>query len=288
MVEKDSDDPIVQVGYVLRNNRTLGVLTISMGADDEKRQDGGAIMSPPLAVWWANSTGPRFTTARSIQSDMGGNQIFGMSQEFHFSLPASPLPEAVVSRTNRITTIPDQAGSAQVTLSKELPMSIHANLGFGQSALDLTGMRLTSLNVETAASKSSIKLLAPNPQQMTTCTINAGLGECRLEGLANLNAQKFVFSGGLGYYQLGFGGKLPRDLDASVSVGLGKCSINIPPECGRVQIFYEDTFFSSFDFRGLTKRRDGYYTSVGFEHSTAPILTLRLSSGMGKMIVNYR
>jgi hypothetical protein len=68
---------------------------------------------------------------------------------------------------------------------------------------------------------------------------------------------------------------------------MGKVAISIPPEAARVQVIYDDSYFSSFTFNGLNKRRDGYFTSVGFDQSRAPILTLRLSSGLGKMVVNY-
>jgi hypothetical protein len=53
-------------------------------------------------------------------------------------------------------------------------------------------------------------------------------------------------------------------------------------------VFYDDGLLSSFNFSGLTKRREGYATSVGFDQSTRPILTLRLSSGLGRMSVSYR
>ena len=122
---------------------------------------------------------------------------------------------------------------------------------------------------------------------MGGCRINAGFGEFSMDGISDLNTDRFIFSGGVGYYSLNFNGTLTQNLDATVEVGMGKVAVNIPPEAGRVQIYYDDSYFSSFSFSGLSKRRDGYYTSGGFEQSKAPILTLHLSSGLGKMIVNY-
>ena len=123
---------------------------------------------------------------------------------------------------------------------------------------------------------------------MSGCKISAGFGEFAMDGICNLNTNRFEFSGGVGYYSLGFDGKLKQNIDATIEVGLGKVAINIPPEAGRVRVLYDDSFFSSFAFSGLTERRKGYYTSIGFEQSNAPILTLHLSSGLGKMTVNYR
>jgi hypothetical protein len=89
-------------------------------------------------------------------------------------------------------------------------------------------------------------------------------------------------------YNLNFGGKLKKNLEANVSVGLGKLSVRVPPTSGRLQIIYDDGVFCSYNFAGIVKKRDGYATSVGFDQSNAPVLTLRITSGAGKVNVVYR
>jgi hypothetical protein len=143
-------------------------------------------------------------------------------------------------------------------------------------------------NIQSSASRTHITSHTQNPVAMDACTINAGLGECIVDGICNFNCKTFSFSGGIGYCELHFTGNLQRNLDATVEVGCGKVVMNVPPTAGRVQVYYEDNMFSSFACLGLNKRRDGYYTSVGFDQSLAPVLTLRLSSGVGKMVVNYK
>ncbi|HEX5317406.1 MAG TPA: hypothetical protein VFX22_12225, partial [Candidatus Kapabacteria bacterium] len=96
-----------------------------------------------------------------------------------------------------------------------------------------------------------------------------------------------TFHGAVGSYHLGFEGRLTHNLDAFVEIGLGMCSLSIPPTAGRVQVFYDDGLLSSFSFSGLTKIREGYARSPGFNYSTSPILTLHLSSGAGKISVTY-
>jgi hypothetical protein len=177
---------------------------------------------------------------------------------------------------------------SKLFLTTETPLSLSAQMGFGESYLDLTGLQLTSAFVETGASSSKIVCRKPNSNPMSTCIVNAGIGSFSMEGICFLNAGRYHFSGGVGYYKLNFGGKLQRSMDAIVEVGLGKVTLDIPADAGRVQVYYDDSFFSSFTFQGLNKRKEGYATSVGFDQSSAPVLTLRLSSGMGKMEVRYR
>jgi hypothetical protein len=200
----------------------------------------------------------------------------------------TPIEPYYGGRINSYASMSKNTDRYQLNLTQDVPITINAIFGFGESSMDWSGLSIATAFVETGASDTKLAIRTPNPIQMTFCRVNAGVGSVRIDGICNMNAGRFDFSGGVGYYKLNFGGKLSRNLDANVEVGLGKVSIDIPPDAGRVQVFYDDSFFSSFSFQGLNKRRDGYVTSVGFDQSTAPILTLRLSTGMGKMEVRYR
>ena len=246
---------------------TTGSLRMTIGSDE-----GMLETNKPLAQAWKANSNYSLASTNAIHSDYGDVSPAGGA----FDL-LKPPPE--ISH--------DESDHAKVFLTRDIPVSISAQLGFGESLLDLTGLSLTSAYIETGSAKTEIKMSEHNPIPMSRCKINAGFGEFSMDGISDLNADRFDFSGGVGYYNLSFNGKLTKNLDATVEVGLGKVAINIPPEAGRVQVIYDDSFFSSFSFSGLAKRRDGYYTSVGFDQSSAPTLTLHLSSGLGKMIVNY-
>ncbi len=246
---------------------TTGSLRMTIGSDEGMLQ-----ANPPIAQGWKANSKFSLASTNAIHSDYGD---------------ISPSPGTFDLMKPNPETAQDENDHAKVFLTKDIPVSISAQLGFGESLLDWSGLSLTSAYVETGSAKTEIRLTEHNPIPMSFCKINAGFGEFSMNGISDLNADKFLFSGGVGYYALSFNGKLTKNLDATVEVGLGKVAINIPPEAGRVRVIYDDSFFSSFSFSGLTKRSDGYYTSVGFDQSLAPILTLHLSSGLGKMIVNY-
>jgi hypothetical protein len=246
---------------------TTGTLRMTIGSDE-----GMLEKDKPLADCWKANSSYSLASSNAIHTDFG--DVSRTSGTFDL-LTSPPM------------TSHDESDHAKVFLTRDIPVSISAQLGFGESILDWTGLALSCAYIETGSAKTQIHIHEHNRIPMGGCVINAGFGEFSMDGISDLNTNRFKFSGGIGYYSLNFNGTLTQNLDATVEVGLGKVSLNIPPEAGRVQIYYEDSYFSSFTFSGLTKRSEGYYTSVGFDQSKAPILTLRLSSGLGKMVVSY-
>ena len=264
-----NDNPSMHLRYYYNPVGAYGLLKVTIGSDE-------GMLDRPRE--YANGTPANFgyslASFGTVHTD-GGSYTRPMSQ----NLP-TPSPNAPPT--------PADNDFSRIFLTRDIPVALHAELGFGESMLDLTGLLLTNTFIQTSASRTRVVLRSPNTIPMENCVINAGLGECVVDGICNFNCRTFDFSGGLGYYELHFTGNLQKNLEAKVEVGCGKVVINIPPNSARVQVTYDDNLFSSFAFQGLTKRRDGYYTSVGFDQSHAPILTLHLSTGVGKMVVNYR
>lgn len=271
VVTDDMDeDPPMHVRQYLNKKDNVGTIKLTLGTDE-----GMLIPEKPLAHQsYHASTGFSLASSGAVRTDWGETVYEPPVGRSHYTSNASMLS----SDNERY----------QLLVTKDIPVSISAMFGFGESMMDWTGLKLTSAYVETGASNARVSLRAPNQQEMTGCKVSAGIGSFIMDGICNLNASRYEFSGGVGYYKLFFNGKLQRNLDANIEVGLGKVSIDIPPDAGRVQIYYDENMFSTFSFQGLNKRRDGYATSVGFDQSKAPILTLRLSSGMGKMEVRYK
>jgi hypothetical protein len=268
-----------QWSYGLRSGG-IGMLRIGLGTDEGMRSQ------PPIAMWHAHS-GYSPAAAMQPQPDYATPCL---PQLFSFSIPpiASDGPTFRVISTDAGTlVIPEAKVGTRISLSNQIPIQFSANLGLGESNLDLTGLSLTDAIIETGASKAIICSRQQNPVAMHNCIVSAGIGLCTFTGISNLNTNNFTFNGAVGSYHLGFEGKLNHNMDATVEVGLGMCTISIPPTAARVQVFYDDGFLSSVALSGLSKIRDGYATSPGFRYSSSPVLTLHLSSGAGKISVSY-
>jgi hypothetical protein len=286
LLSQDGDTHAPQWSYGLHNG-TVGMLRIGIGTDE------GMLLQQPLAVWQAN-TGFSPAAATAPQPDWGTPSLPSISS---FTIPSIPNGYVWHQRMRSISTdagtvlLPETRAGTRITLAKDLPIDFTADLGFGESSLDLSGLPITDARIETGASNAHIYCNSLNPVPLHNCSIRAGisLGQCRLNGISNLNAEHFTFYGGFGTYHLGFEGKLTRNMDAVIDIGMGMCTLSIPPTACRVQVIYEDGLLSSFSysFSGLVERRDGYWTSPGFNLSTSPILTLHLSSSVGKISVSY-
>ncbi len=264
----NGEEPSMRSRYVVRG--TTGILNLTVGEDE-----GSLQQPPPLAsTHRATSNFSLIGSGNNRYSDAGEVYHIGDGRDYSYSV-------------TRASYAPSNT-STRLFLTKKLPLALDAEMGFGESELDLSGLWLQDLNLETGANQARVYVRSPNPGSMDKCSISAGVGEFTMEGIGFLNTSKFDFNGGFGMYRLHFGGKLKKNLEANVSVGLGKLSLRIPPSAGRLQVFYDDGVFCSYNFTGIVKKRDGYATSVGFDQSNAPVLTLRITSGAGKVNVVYK
>lgn len=266
----NGEEPSMRSRYVVRG--TTGILNLTVGDDDGE----GMLHQDPLlaSTHRATSSFSLIGSGNNRYSDDGEVYYIGDGRDYSYS----------VSRAAYTPT----AASTRLFLTKKIPLALDAEMGFGESILDLSGLWLQNLNLETGANQARVYVRSPNPGAMKECTVSAGVGEFSMEGIGYLNTAKFDFNGGFGKYSLNFAGKLKRDLEANVSVGLGMLSLRIPPDAARLQVFYDDGVFCSYNFAGIAKRREGYATSAGFDQSNAPILTLRITSGAGKVSVIYK
>lgn len=264
----NGEEPSMRSRYVVRG--TTGILNLTVGEDE-----GSLHRDPVLAsTHRAASNFSLVGSHNNRYSDAGEVYYIGDGRDYSYSV-------------TRAAYAPTGA-STRLFLTKKLPLDLEAEMGFGESELDLSGLWLQELTLETGANQARVFLRSPNPGSMDKCTVSAGVGEFRMEGIGYLNTSKFDFNGGFGMYDLNFAGKLRKNLEANVSVGLGRLSVRVPPTAGRLQIFYDDGVFCSYNFAGVVKKRDGYATSAGFDQSNAPVLTLRITSGAGKVNVLYR
>ncbi len=284
-IETLNEDPEAhnpQWSYALRNGN-VGMLRIGIGTDE------GMVAQPQIAMLEANS-GFSPAVATAPEPDWGAACPPSL---FSFTMPTIPYGSQWHQRMRSISTdggtvfVPAPRAGTRITLAKDLPIDFAADLGFGESSIDLSGLPITDAAIETGASRAHIFCNEMNTAQLHNCRIHAGIGQCNINGISNLNADRLTFNGAFGSYNLGFEGKLTHNMDATVDLGIGICTVSIPPTACRVQIIYDDGLLSSYSFSGLTERRPGYETSVGFDHSTSPILTLHLSSGAGKISVVY-
>ncbi len=159
--------------------------------------------------------------------------------------------------TGRHTEADDKA-QMMLTLAPAVPIDLSMSLGATDADIDLGGLTLRGLHVESGAAAATVNFSSPNLGKIGTATIDLGAADLTARNLGNANAASLVVKGGVGSLDLGFGGTWTGDLDADVQMTLGKITLHVPRDVG-VQLNMQ-RFLTSFDNDGLVKRDGAYYS----------------------------
>jgi hypothetical protein len=145
-----------------------------------------------------------------------------------------------------------------LALGRDVPMDLDLEFGAVKAEIDLGGLALTELTVETGASQSRIDVSEPNPERLGTASLSVGAADFQAVRLGNLNADRIDVNAGVGDVTLDFTGEWRRDGEISVDMGLGALELRFPKGLG-VHL-KKDGFLASLDSEGLIKRGDSYYS----------------------------
>ena len=171
-----------------------------------------------------------------------------------------------------------EAGNLVVNLSGSTPLALSMKFGAAEARLDLGGLRLKDLVLETGASDTQIRFSEPNRERAEHCTFKAGAAQFEVDDLGNSGCERINVSGGVGTLSLDFSGDWDHDATADINVGLGTIEITVPAELGvRVD---RSTFLMSFDAPGLEKQDGGVWLSRNWD-TAEHRLTLSVSGALG-------
>ena len=175
----------------------------------------------------------------------------------------------------------EQPGDMRLDLARAVPVDLDLELGAVEADLDLSGLRVGQLHVESGASDAELRFSTPNAERMRSLDLTVGAASLRASGLANANAAEIRVQAGVGGVELDFGGTWTQDVDVSVRVALGGVKIRVPRDVGlRVEA---QKFLASFDARGL-ERRGNAYVSDNWD-SASHHLTVRSKTTFGSLEV---
>jgi len=162
-------------------------------------------------------------------------------------------------------------------LNSEVPLDLEVNAGAYEGDLDLSGLRLRSLEVTDGASKVEVRFTTPNPETMSRLSYRTGASDVTLEGLANANFQEMEFESGAGNYTLDFSGELKQDANVTIRSGVSQVTVIIPAGM-RAQVESEGAL-NDVDL-------DGDWTNQGDRYQTegaGPLLTIQVDMGVGRL-----
>ncbi len=176
-----------------------------------------------------------------------------------------------------------EAGEMRLQLSPEVPLELDLDFGAVEADLDLGGLHVASLDVETGASDTEIRFSEPNRVACDRLEIAMGAAAFAVRGLGNAGCARIKVEGGVGDLTLDFDGAWERDIDADITMALGSVTLVVPEDVGvRVE---KDTFLTDFDRSRFYERDDTYYSDSW--ETAGRRLTVRMGGAFGSVSVRW-
>lgn len=169
----------------------------------------------------------------------------------------------------------------ELFLARDVPMNLDLEFGAVRANIDLGGLQMTELELQTGASESRVDISVPNPIRMSHASLEVGAADFHVHNLGNLNAETITVDAGVGNMVLDFRGDWAGDADVSVEMGLGALELRFPEGLGVKLV--KDTFLTSLDSEGLVKRGDAFY-SLDWEEATHRV-TVTVDAAFGSIDV---
>jgi len=167
------------------------------------------------------------------------------------------------------------------------PISYDIELGFGKAEFDFTGLAVKDLNLSAGASSVELRFDKPNSSVIEEMNIESGLSKFRAEGLCNANFRNLRFQGGVGSYVLDFGGKIDREVNVDIEVGLGTLTVIIPSSTG-AKIEYEKNLINHISLAGdFSEDEEHTYTSENYYDAHGK-LNMHIEAGLGTVKIKRK
>ena len=175
-------------------------------------------------------------------------------------------------------------GELRLALTQAAPLDLTLDVGAVEAEVDLTGLKLSGLRLNTGASEMHVRIDSANSELMDMLEVDVGAASVNVKGVANLNAGRIRAAVGVGELTLDFAGDWTRDISGTVDLSLGHVELRIPAAVGvRIEI---DRFLTSFDRDNFTKRDNAYY-SRNYDDARYH-LQLKVNAALGSVDVDHR
>ena len=171
------------------------------------------------------------------------------------------------------------AGDAVLRLGRTGPLDVDVRLDVADATLDLGGMALRRVTVQSSASEVRVGFSAPNTIAMDALDLDVSAAMLTASGLANANSGRLRVGARAGGAELHLDGQWMRDLEVDLDIALGSVTMHVPADVG-VQLEAR-RIFSRIDAGGLRQSGD-LYISDNWE-TAARKVRIRASATLGKL-----
>lgn len=168
--------------------------------------------------------------------------------------------------------------------SDAVPLRLAFELGMADAELDLTGLQVERLAVESGMASTRLAFDTPNPVVMEELRVDAGMARFHGERLGNARFERFHFEGGAGSFDLDFSGAAPLP-GARADLNIGMATLRVAlPEGVPVVLHTPESWLARVEVpNGYVKRGKGLWHSEHVRANASDAFVVNIEAGMGKV-----
>lgn len=156
----------------------------------------------------------------------------------------------------------EEGSDLQLFLARTVPMRLQLDVGAAEGDIDLSGLLLDDLTVQTGAADTRMRFDTPNSHRMRAVTLQVGAADLQVTGLGNANTPRVDLNLGIGNADLDFGGEWRGDVAMTINSALGKVTLRVP---GNVGVSIESSSFLHSSGGADMVKRDGRTVSSNWD-----------------------
>ncbi len=198
----------------------------------------------------------------------------GLASNLRLAEPLSELETYTTSGEYKTFFCPDPNVSTDLYL----------DLGVGASRLDLSGLQLQNVNINTAFADVMVHYNKPNQQEMSQMSIHAASANVVLKNLAHARAKQVTVHNDMGMTKLLIGKGYVPGGEITIRSGVGGLILILDDE-QPVELRLKSGFFSEVNMpeEGFKEISEGTYINQAVQESPNERIIIRLEVDFGKI-----
>ncbi|MCS7081528.1 MAG: hypothetical protein N2561_03330 [Bacteroidetes bacterium] len=116
----------------------------------------------------------------------------------------------------------------RLSLPRGLPTDLELSLAAAQANLELGGLAIKNLQIESGASALVLRFSEPNPMECDLVSLRLGVSDLKGHALGNARARRYRVEVGMGSLELDLSGALPEEVELRIQAGMGSLTLQLP------------------------------------------------------------
>ena len=175
--------------------------------------------------------------------------------------------------------------AATIGLGTHADLDLDIELGAAEANLELGGIRVSRLSLQTGASRTVVRFSEANPIRCSEAELSAGAAELLVAGLGYSRCGEVHFTGGVGKVTLDFGGRWSGPIHLDANMAMGELVLRVPRQAGvKLEL---DKFLASFAPAGLVRSADGRTWMSGGFAGASQQLVVEVETAFGGVTVEW-